>query len=213
MPNARVKFKPPRLGGPFKLSADYPEDTFRILSAYPSGDGLLVFLEGTMADPAAIGHLFDGIPGSGDPPWEVLHVDEQTVLIQFLLPFVPAPFRAILRSQNLPQFPYTLRDGWMVCDLITSHERLSEFRDKLAATGFRFEVVSVTQSLEPTELLTDRQQQFVTAALDRGYYDSPRECSLTDLADELDVSKATASVVLHQAEETIIKEFFSVSVT
>lgn len=213
MPHARVKFKPPRLGGPFRLSADYPEDTFRILSAYPTGNGLLVILEGTMADPAAIGHLFDDIPGTGHPPWEVIHVDEQTVLVQFLLSFVPPPFRAILRSQNLPQFPYILRDGWMICDLTTSHERLSQFRDELAATGFRFEVVSVTQSLEPTELLTDRQQQFVTAALDSGYYDSPRECSLTDLANELDISKATASVVLHQAEETIIKEFFSESIT
>lgn len=48
--------------------------------------------------------------------------------------------------------------------------------------------------------------------LDKGYYDTPRQCSLTDLADTLDVSKSTASIVLHNAEETIIKEFFAEAV-
>lgn len=206
-----MKFKPPRLGGPFKFSADYPEDEFRILSAYPTGGGLLVILEATMTDPIAIGHLFDEVPMT--PPYELLHVDEQTVLLQYWVPFVPPPYRAVLTSGNLPQFPYTIRDGWMICELTTSHDRLSQFRDELEATGFTFEVVSVTQSIEPTDLLTDRQQRFMTEALDAGYYDSPRECSLTDLADELDVSKSTASVVLHNAEETIVKEFFFESST
>lgn len=210
MPRARVKFKPPHLGGPFKLSVDNPDDTFRILSAYPSDNGLLVILEGTMADPTTISYLFDDIPGQ--PAWEVLHIDEQTVLVQFMLSFIPSPFRAILRSQNLPQFPYILQDGWMICDLITSHERLSQFRDELAATGFKFEVVSVSQSIEPTDLLTDRQRRFMTTALNSGYYDTPRQCSLTDLAEMMDVSKSTSSVVLHRAEETIIKEFFAESV-
>lgn len=208
MPTARVKFKPPseHLAGPFKLSTEYPDDEFRILSAYPTQDRLLVIFEATMTDPTAIAQLFDGAPKS--PPYEVLHADEQTVLVQFLLPFVPPPYRAILASGTLPQFPQTVRDGWMITDLTTSHERLSQFRDELEATGFTFEVVSVMQSVEPTDLLTDRQRRFVAEALERGYYDTPRTCSLTDLAAVLDVSKSTASVVLHGAEETIVKEFF-----
>lgn len=211
MPSARVKFKPPddHLGGPFRLSAEYPDDEFRILSAYPTENGLLVILEATMADPTDIVYFFEKLPMA--PPSEILHADEQTVLIQFALPFVPLPYRAIFASKNLPQFPYAIRDGWMVIDVTTSHERLSRLQEELEATGFRIEVVSVTQSVDPTELLTDRQQRFVADALERGYYDTPRTCSLTRLADELDVSKSTASVVLHNAEETIIKEFFTVS--
>lgn len=81
----------------------------------------------------------------------------------------------------------------------------AEFED----TGFTYEVVSVTQSTQPTDLLTDRQRRFMIEALQRGYYDSPRECSLTDLATALDVSKSTASRVLHNAEETVVKEFFA----
>lgn len=195
------------MAGPFKFSVDYPDDEFRFLTAYPTGEGLLVIMEATMDDPAAIVHLFDDIPVQ--PSCEVLHADEHTVLIQFVLPFVPPPFRAYFASGNLPRFPQTIQDGWIVCELTTSPERLSQFKDELEATGFTYEILSVTQSLEPTELLTDRQRWFMTEALDRGYYDSPRECSLTELATALDVSKSTASVVLHRAEETTIKEFFS----
>lgn len=211
MPRARVRFKPPgnSLGGPFRLSTEYPNDEFRLLSAYPTEDGLLVVLEATMTDPAVVLDLFEGAPDTRVSSHDVLHADDHTVLLQFQLPFVPAPFRAILASGNLPQFPYTIEDGWIVCELTTSHERLSQFRDELAETGFAFEVVWVTQSVDPTDLLTGRQRQFVTEAIERGYYDTPRRCSLTELADILGVSKSTASIVLHNAEECIIKEFFA----
>lgn len=211
MPRARVKFRPPggELGGPFRLSTEYPNDEFRILSAYPTEAGLLVLLEAEMADPSVVLDLFEEAPTSRVASADVLHADEGTVLVQFQLPFVPPPYRALFDSGNLPQFPYTIEDGWIVCDLTTSHERLSRFGDRMAETGFSFEVVRVNQSIEPADLLTDRQRRFVTEAIEHGYYDTPRQCSLTEIADELGVSKSTASVVLHNAEETIVKEFFA----
>lgn len=206
-----MKFKPSReqLGGPFRLSTDYPDDDFRMLSAHPTEDGLLVVLEATMTDPTIILDLFEKAPETRIPSYKVLHSDEHTVLLQFQLPFIPPPYRALFASGNIPQFPYTIKDGWMVCDLTTSQERLSQFKAELEETGFTFEVVRVTQSVDPTDLLTDRQRQFMSEAIECGYYDSPRECSLTGLADDLGISKSTMSVVLHRAEETIVKEFFA----
>jgi hypothetical protein len=40
-----------------------------------------------------------------------------------------------------------------------------------------------------------------------GYYDTPRDCPLTELADELEIAKSTCSGTLHRAEETIVKRF------
>lgn len=214
MPRAQVKFMPSReqLGGPFRLSTEYPDDEFRMLSAHPTEDGLLVVLEATMADPTIILDLFENAPETRVSSYEVLHTGEHTVLLQFQLPFIPPPYRALFASGNIPQFPYTIEDGWIVCDLTTSQERLSQFKAELEETGFTFEVVRVTQSVDPTDLLTDRQRQFMSEAIECGYYDSPRECSLTGLADDLGISKSTVSVVLHRAEETIVKEFFAKSV-
>lgn len=212
MPRARVKFKPPQDTpfGLFAFTAERPDDEFRILSNHLDGDGLVVILEATMGDPGALVRLFDDAPAA--IAHEVLHRDERTVLVQYRLPFVPPPYRALLASGNLPQLPHEVRDGWIVCELTTSHARLGRYRDELEATGFRFEVVSVTQSTRPTELLTDRQRQLLTAAHERGYYDSPRRCSLTELADDLGISKSTASTVLHDAEGVVVGEFLAAPV-
>lgn len=207
MPRAQLKAKIP--GGPAALSAQYPDDEFRILASNPTEDGLLAILEIQTSDIEALVQDLD------EAPWltsyDLLHADEQTLLIQYSLPFIPPPYRALIASENLPRFPLTIRNGWVISDITTSHERLSKFKDELDATGLTYEIISVTQSTDPTDLLTDRQHRFMTEAIEHGYYDTPRGCSLTDLADELDVSKSTASVVLHNAEESIIKEFFAES--
>jgi predicted DNA binding protein len=209
MPRAQLKVNLP--GGPGALSTERPDDEFRILAAYPTGDGLLVIFEIETADMAAVGRHLDEAPWL--PSYDLLHADEHTVLIQYSVPFIPPPVRAVLSSGNLPRFPLTIRDGWIIAELTTSHKRLSQLKDEFETAGLTYEILSVTQSTEPTDLVTDRQQRFMTEAIEDGYYDTPRECSLTDLADELGVSKSTASVVLHRAEETIIKEFFAESVT
>jgi len=56
-------------------------------------------------------------------------------------------------------------------------------------------------------LLTETQTELVETAIEQGYYDTPRTCSLTDLGREVDIAKSTASETLHRAEEKIIKQF------
>lgn len=59
--------------------------------------------------------------------------------------------------------------------------------------GITYELVSVRQSIDPTALLTDRQHWLITEATERGYYDSLRGCTLTELAAALAISKSVAS--------------------
>lgn len=205
MPKARVKFTPPRLRGLYKFSSEHPGDELRIISSYPNSDGLHVILEMEMENLVTIDQLFDKSYISDS--YEILHTDEQIVIVQYVLPFIPPPYRAIFDSENLPQFPFTIRDGWMICELTTSQNHLSKFRNELESTGFTFEVISVVHSTDPTEILTNRQLEFITEAVERGYYESPRECTLTDLAATLEVTKGAASGTLHRAERRIIKTF------
>lgn len=198
-------FTAPTLRGLYRFSAEHPDAEIRILSSYPTPEGLHVILEAPVVDSETLDLLFD--ESHIGTAYEVIHADEQKVLVQYVLPFIPPPYRAIFDSGNLPQFPFTIRDGWMIWELTTSAERLSQFRDELESTGFAFEVLSVEQSTEPTDILTDRQLEYVTLANERGYYESPRECTLTDLAAELEVTKGAASGTLHRAERRIIQAF------
>lgn len=59
------------------------------------------------------------------------------------------------------------------------------------------------------DALTERQRELMSLAVANGYYDTPRGCTLTDLADAANISKSTASAVLHRAEGRLVKSFFS----
>ncbi|WP_436903664.1 helix-turn-helix domain-containing protein [Halovenus halobia] len=52
--------------------------------------------------------------------------------------------------------------------------------------------------------VTDRQREVVLEALSRGYYDWPREITSEQLADELDISRATLHEHLRKAERALL---------
>lgn len=54
-------------------------------------------------------------------------------------------------------------------------------------------------------VLTDKQRQTVELALREGYYERPREADLTELAEQLDLSKSAVSQRLRTAERKLIK--------
>lgn len=207
MPRIRLKIKtdPSQLA---KFSTDHPEDEFTILASRSTETGLRVVLETETTDAAAIIHHFEETPEVYS--FEVLEADRGSLMLQFVMP-KPAPYRVGQSIGSMAKFPLILRNGWLFAEAVTSHKRLAQFTNGLETAGVQFEILSVTQSVEVTDLLTDRQWQFVTEAVERGYYNSPRGCSLVDLAAALDVSQSTASGILHRAEERIIKEFVGVS--
>jgi predicted DNA binding protein len=53
--------------------------------------------------------------------------------------------------------------------------------------------------------LTDRHRTVVTAALDHGYDDSPRACTVSDVAATLDIAPGTVAEHLRKAESTVLR--------
>lgn len=203
MPKIRMKVE--ASGSLADLSKEHPEATFRILTSLSTDEGHLSLVEVEDLDPDVVSAFLANDPGTRT--FDVLHTDEQKTVVQYLQDSEPTAGKAGRESGNPPPYPLVLRDGWIHAESTTTHDRLSEFREQLDAAGVGYELLSVTQSQDPTELLTDRQREFVTGAIERGYYDAPRRCSLTDLANAFDVNKATASGILHRAEGAIVKEF------
>lgn len=205
MPRARLTFDPTPTGDWLAgLSTEFPDAEFTLLASHPTDDGLLGVLEIRAPDVDEIVRRFDVAPEVRSH--DVLHDDGEMVLIRSVTP-VPAGYRANRESGTPPNFPARMQDGWIHTELTGSHERLSRFVDELAAADVPYEVESLTQSHESLELLTERQREFVLEAVDRGYYDSPRGCTLTELADAFDVNKSAASGVLHRAEGRIVEAF------
>jgi predicted DNA binding protein len=206
MPTVRMKVE--AFGGLATLSSEYPDAQFTLLTSCDTADGHVTLVEITGLDYDVARRYFETDPDVRS--YEEIHAGERRLVVQFRQGLEPAPGRAGRESGNPPPFPMYIQDGWVVIKATVTHERLTRYTAELEEADVAYELLSIRQSSDPHELLTDRQRQFVAAAIERGYYDSPRRCSLTDLADELKVNKATASGILHRAEGAIIKEFMSV---
>lgn len=203
----RIEMKIEASGDLSAFSTDNPDVELRILSSRLVEDGEIVLIETRMDEPDLLLRYLEG--NSGIEGFEVLYTDGEELLFQYLQ--TPAPFqgKAAKDAKIAPQYPLLIRDGWIFNDFVASRERVVEYCEHLEGHGISHEVLAITEPQAPDALLTDRQRQFITEAIDRGYYTSPRQCSITDLARSFEVNKSTASGVLHRAESRIIEEYFA----
>lgn len=185
------------------ISTEFPDEEFRLQGVQPRGDSVLAILETTTPDVETLVRRFEDAPQVCS--FEVIYTDETMVLIRFIAS-VTKTYDPLPRSENVSLYPTILRDGWFSVTLTAPHEQLSEYTDELAAADIPYQIVSLTE-YDSSELLTDRQWQFITEAVEQGYYETPRDCTLAELAEALGIQRSAASRLRHRAESRIITEF------
>lgn len=204
MPYAKLTIDLPEAVWIGEASRAFPAATFRVLSAVQSGDSGFGLLEiESESAPAVLGAL-ESL--SGVSAVEVMQHSEDTAIVQFETSD-PLLLLSIQESGAPLELPLTIRDGQAVVELTASRDRLSAFGRHLETFGMSYTLDRVYVAVGTPDLLTDQQRRLLVAAVERGYYDTPRTCTLTELADSVDLAKSTASVTLHRAEERVIKEF------
>lgn len=104
-------------------------------------------------------------------------------------------------------YPLEVYKGDVIVDVVSTHNNISEFRTQLTASDVTFEVEYVQQDHAISRNLTERQREVLLAAVEHGYYGTPRECTLTELADEIDIAKSSCCGMLQRIENIIVKDF------
>ena len=204
MPYAKLTIDLPTAVWIGEVSRDFPSATFRVLSAMPSGEAGFGLLEvESESIPAVLGAI-ESL--SGVSSVELMQHAENTAIVQFETSD-PLLLLSIQESGAPLELPLTIRGGEAVIELTASRDRLSAFGQQLEAFGLSYTLNRVYDAVETPDLLTDQQRRLLVTAVEEGYYDTPRECTLTELAGAVDLAKSTASVTLHRAEERVIKEF------
>lgn len=186
------------------VSTAFPDATFRVLAALPGEETGVGMVEVVAPDPeAVVAAMADAggvrslrrLGGTDDRA----HVQFETTQHLLLLS---------VQAAGVPlELPVEIRDGTVEVEVTAPRADLSELASQFERFGMDYEVVAIRHAVDPGGLLTERQREVVRAAVDAGYYDTPRETSLTALADDLGVAKSTLSETLHRAEEKIVKEF------
>jgi hypothetical protein len=204
MPTAELTITVPEDIWIGELSRQYAGATFEILTAFPKEVGGVALAEITAQEPA---HIVEAMSEYD----EVTNIDclqqtEGMSLVQFETsePILLLP----VKEAGTPlELPFRVCNGHVDWEITATQERLSRLADQLREFEISFDVRSVVHQVETTQLLTTRQTEIVQHAVDSGYYNTPRESTLTELAADLDLAKSTCSETLHRAEEKIIKQF------
>ncbi|WP_135363192.1 helix-turn-helix domain-containing protein [Halosimplex halophilum] len=204
MPRATLEITVPDSVWIGELSREYPDAQFEILTVFPKEDGGVALAEIAADDIEAVVLAMDEYDEVTNT--DFLQRTADTGLVQFETsnPVLLLP----VRNAGTPlELPFTVVDGSVEWEVTAPRDRLSTLGDQLRQFGIEFEVMAVRQEMETEQLLTPKQLRLVQTAVEEGYYDTPRECTLTELADEADIAKSTCSETLHRAEEKIVKEF------
>lgn len=101
-------------------------------------------------------------------------------------------------------------DGWTVKMLFPSRDAFNEFRKACDDVDLSMDVDSIYSkpfSGSSDEIaLTDPQRNLLTRAVQVGYFDIPRETTLQELGQQMNISGQAASERLRRGMETLIEE-------
>ncbi|MFU8868506.1 helix-turn-helix domain-containing protein [Natronococcus sp.] len=187
-----------------QVSTAYPEATFRVLAAVPGNESgfALVRLAGS-----SVPEMIDEIEAHPQIlELTIVQRSEREATIHFETTAPLLLFSS--RESGIPiELPVEIRGGEATIEVTGSRERLAELAEQLEQFGLQYRIEQVQEHLHQSQLLSERQLEVVAAAVDEGYYDTPRRCSLTELAGHLGIAKSTCSETLHRAEEAIVKRF------
>lgn len=206
MPTTKLSISAPPDTWVHAVSTAHPETTIRVVTALVGERNGVALVELRTPDPLApIGAMEDRDDVTS---LDLLWTHEAETLVQVRT--VGAPLLLPLWQAGVPvQLPFAIKDGTATWEVTTSSDRLSDLGTRLDEAGvdYHIEYVQDVGTGRADRLLTDRQQEVLLAARDAGYYATPREATLTEVAGHLGVSKATASDVLHRAEGSIVEWF------
>jgi predicted DNA binding protein len=189
-----------------ELSNQFPNTTFRLLSGQQVGDEAIELGEVLTNSPEEVVPPMREHPSISD--YQLLEQSSQRALAKYRT--TDTDLYEFVESASLTvEFPISVRSGWYEFDLTGTREDLDHLRGILEDLGVPYELRSLVSSEETDQLLTERQREFLEAAVHRGYFEVPRECTLEDVAGDVDVDKSTASTVLRRGQSRIVKWFIT----
>lgn len=204
MPQAELRVTLPEGTWVGDVSRAHGGAVFEVLATVPAKDRGVGLVEVRAPDPQAV--LADVRAHD-----TIMAVDEQAVTDRRVLVRCETDRPLLLLSAGsagVPiELPISISDGEATLSVTAPRDRLTDLADQLEAFGMSYDLAYIRATADPRGLLTDRQHAFVRRGAALGYYGVPRDCTLTELADDLDVAKSTASEVLARAESKIVDRY------
>lgn len=184
------------------ISQSFPGAIFRLLSGIRTGDTAVELGEVLTDTPVAVGQSISSHQSVAYH--ERLEITDERLLSKYETSDTGL-YEFVERLSLPPKFPIVVRNGWFEFELIGTRAEFDRFRAALDASEQPYELLSIMGTEQEEALLTDRQREVLRTAVQRGYFEVPRESRLADLAAVLDIDTSTASEILRRGEARLVK--------
>lgn len=200
--SVRVRIRLPETAWIASVSTAFPDATFRLLAGIPTDRGAMHLGEIRSDRPDRVAAAVREHPSVLE--YQQLHGDGDRSLARYEAAETGL-YAFLERTAVVPDYPVVVRDGWFTVDVTDTRERVTSLRENLDAAGMPFEVLSLVEPGPDDRPLTARQREALDVAIRSGYFEVPRESTLAEVADALDVDTSTASGVIRRATATLVK--------
>ncbi|WP_247000298.1 helix-turn-helix domain-containing protein [Halosolutus gelatinilyticus] len=160
-------------------------------------------LEEALADASAIGE-YSLISSEGDRWLYDIQFDPDTLDV----------FEVVLEESGTVLSASASNRSWLLSIRFVDRESVSTLYDRLVDNDVSPTIVRLFDVTEETHSqcgLTARQYETLVAAIDHGYFEIPREVSMQELSEELDISHQALSERLRRAYRALVTSELNVS--
>ncbi len=189
-----------------EVSTAVPSATFRLLSGFRTGDRAVELGEVVADDPAQVGERITEHPNVES--YQRLDVTEDRLLARYETTDTGL-YEFARRVGVPPEFPVVVQNGRYEFDVTGTQAEFDALQETLEASDLSYDLLSLVHTDEDEDILTDRQQEYLDAALREGYFDVPRECTLDELASALEADKSTVSRTLRRGQAQILQWYLT----
>lgn len=186
------------------VSRRYPETTIRVCATVLDDDAGVELVAVSGPDVEECRSAVESHPDVTDVSTVDRTGTETTVQVESTRSPI---LRAGSESGTPVETPFEIVNGEATIEVRSTHDGLSALGDRFRALDLEFEVGCVQRESEPRELLTTTQRELLLTAVEEGYYETPRRCTLTELAGSVGVAKSTCSDTLKRAEAAVVDYF------
>lgn len=186
------------------VSTTFPDATLQLLTGVPRGERALELGEVQAADAKTVADAIRDHPDIR--AYDSLHETDHRVIAQYEAD-EKSLYEFLWTSSLPPEFPIIVEDGTMEFDITATQPQFDAFGEALDETGRQYDLLTLVHTDEQDDLLTDRQRECLTIAQRRGYFEVPRDCTLAEVADALDVDKSTASETIRRGTARVLDQF------
>ncbi len=188
-----------------QISREFPRANFRVLTAIPADEVGYALIR---IDADSIDEILDRMSDHQQlTHQDVVFRNEDMATVHFETTH-PLLLLSAKHSGIAIDLPVDIQDGTARVSVTGTRNRLSSLGEQLEQFGLSYEIIRIEATSDPSQVLSKRQGELLAAAVKAGYYDTPREISLTELAAEQGIAKSTCSEILQRAEGAVVKEFF-----